>query len=406
MQHNKISKAKARLNLGHPFFATLLVQTPVEITDAVPLAATDGETVYFNPDFLEKCSVEDTMAVLVHEVGGHDALLHSIRMGARDPELWNIACDHAINNMLVDQGFKCPASVPGGWLCDPQYKGWAADRIYDDLARQQSAKPQQGNGKPGSGDPSDGSGNGKPGSGSGSGKPGDSNPSDGLKRDALHGDVLPAKAKSEPERQAAAQKARQKVAAAANIARMAGKFGGDLALMVEGMLATKVPWSDVLRDHMTEIVRTRDNWSRRNRRYKSVYLPSRGSKAMGPMIFIPDSSGSMLSESDLRKVCSEMAHCVMQTQPESIRVVWADAKVQSEQVFDPQDFSYEALKPVGGGGTDMRVPLKYVEKYDPQVVVLLTDGYTPWPDVPCPFPVICLNTTTKKCPSWLQVIEI
>ena len=74
-QHSKISKAKARLMLNHPFFATLLLRTQVLVQDhslggaPVELAATDGSNIYFNPQFLDKCSVEDTMAVLVHEVG-------------------------------------------------------------------------------------------------------------------------------------------------------------------------------------------------------------------------------------------------------------------------------------------------------------------------------------------------
>jgi predicted metal-dependent peptidase len=100
----------------------------------------------------------------------------------------------------------------------------------------------------------------------------------------------------------------------------------------------------------------------------------------------------------MEKVCSEMAHCAMQTQPESIHVLWADTEIKGEQVFDPNDFAYSKLKPIGGGGTDMRVPLKHVEKLDPQVVVLMTDGFTPWPDRDPPFPLIVICTTDTRCP--------
>jgi len=175
--------------------------------------------------------------------------------------------------------------------------------------------------------------------------------------------------------------------------------------MVGEFLETKVHWTDVLRDYMTRIVKSRDNWSRRNRRFSSLYLPTRRSTEMGPIVFIPDTSGSMFGE-DMEKICSEMSHCAMQTQPESITVVWADAAVKGEQVFSPGEFSFEALKPVGGGGTDMRVPLKHVEELEPQVVVLLTDCYTPWPSEQCPFPVICISTTAAACPDWMERIEI
>jgi predicted metal-dependent peptidase len=380
--HSKISKAKARLLMAHPFFATLLLRTQVVVTADVPLAATDGSHIYYNPEFLELCSVEDVMFVLAHEVG-HDSLLHSLRLEARNPDLWNMACDHAINLMLKDQGFSCPKSVPGGWLCDDKYKGWSANRIYDDLRRQQSEQPQSGKGK--------GKGKGKPGQGAPGAGAG------GQQRDGMHGDVLPSKAATPVEQAAAEQRAKQRVASAANMARMAGKLTGELARMVDDMLESKVHWTDVLRDYMLKVVKARESWVRRNRRFPKVYLPTRHEKRMGPIVFIPDTSRSMFGD-DMEKICSEMAHCAAQTQPESIRVLWADTRVKGEQVFEAAEFSYKALKPVGGGGTDMRVPLSHVEQFDPQVVVLMTDGYTPWPEHEPPFPLIVICTTDRQCP--------
>lgn len=399
--HSKISKAKARLMMDHPFFATLLLRTPVHVTDVTPwghpvqLACTDGSEHYYNPEFLDQCSVEDVMAVLAHEVG-HDSLLHSLRMGLRNPDRWNRAGDHAINIMLEDQGFKSPAAVPGGWLADKQYKGWSADRIYDDLSRKEKDQKGGGGGQQGGG----GKGQPSPQNGSG-GKPGA--PQAG--KDWLHGDVLRAPDKSAAEQAAAEQHARQRVAAAANMARMAGKLKGDLERMVDEFLNPKVPWTDVLRTYMLRIVRARDNWCRRNRRFQSIYLPSRYSRKMGPIIFIPDTSGSMMGD-DIEKICSEIAHCAAQTEPENIRVIWADAAVQGEQVFEANQFSYAALKPKGGGGTDMRVAISHAEKYNPQVVVLCTDAYTPWPKDPPPYPLIILCTTNHTCPYWAETIRI
>lgn len=375
MQMPKLSKAKARLLLQHPFFATLLLRTEVVVTTDVQLAATDGQRIYYNPDFLETCTVDDTMAVLCHEVG-HDSLLHSIRLGARNPSIWNDACDHAINLMLEDQGFRCPPGVPGGWLADPKYKGWSADRIYDDL-RRNPPPPKGGSGKPGEGAPGG----------------------------WLPGDVLPCPAQTPAEVAAAEQRAKQRVASAANMARMAGKLKGELARMVEDFLSPAVPWFDVLRDFMLRSVKARESWTKRNRRFQSIYLPTRHERRMGPIIFIPDTSGSMWCGDDMSKICSEIAHCAAQTQPENIRVVWADTQVAGEQVFDAAEFAFDKLVARGGGGTDMRVPLKYVERYDPQIVVLCTDGYTPWPKGETPFPLIILCTTDQECPIG-QVIRV
>lgn len=387
--YSKISKAKARLLLEHPFFATLLLRTKVKVADTsdhgcpVLTAATDGQAIYINPDMYEKSTVDQLMSDLAHEVG-HDSLLHSLRLGTRQQQLFNIAADHTINIMLEDQGFKVP---PGGWLADKQYKGWSADKIYDDLRRKQKEDPKGGgSSSPGAGK-SGGQGN-QPGSGQ-----------------HLPGDVLPAPKMAAAEQAKAEQKAKQRVAAAATAARLAGKLTGDLARMVDEMLDPKVHWTDVLREYMTRIVKARDNWSRRNRRFAQFYLPTRRSQQMGPIVFIPDTSGSMMGD-DMERICSEMAHCAQQTQPENIRVIWTDAAVKGEQVFSPGEFAFSRLEPKGGGGTDMRVGLKYAEQYDPQIVVLLTDCYTPWPDVPCPFPVICISTTPHGSPDWMERIEI
>lgn len=396
-KHPKLSKAKARLLMDHPFFATLLIRTEIVLRDDLPYktAATDGDHICFDPSFLDQLSIEDTMAVMCHEVG-HDSLLHSIRLEHRNPELWNIACDHAINLMLEDQGFKCPKAVVGGWLADKKYKGMSADRIYDDLKR--NPPPPQG------GDDGDGDGSGKPGQGQpGAGKGG--KPTPGKGRDWLHGDVMPSKQGGDPAAQAKAeQRAKQRVAAAANYARLAGKLHGELERMVGECLDSKVSWTDVLRDYMMKVVKGRENWGRRNRRFDTIYLPTRHDKKMGPIVFIPDTSGSMMGD-DMEKICTEIAACAAQTQPENITALWTDTRVAGVQTFTPDEFSYAALKPCGGGGTDMRVALKAAEDYEPQVVVLLTDCYTPWPDSEPPYPLIVIATTNAPCPIG-QVIRI
>ena len=74
---------------------------------------------------------------------------------------------------------------------------------------------------------------------------------------------------------------------------------------------------------------------------------------------------------------SEIQAVADMVQPEHIRLVWADTQVADEVVFErgePLKFDVK-----GGGGTDMRVPLKHFEQYEPEVVILLTDMYTPWP---------------------------
>ena len=119
------------------------------------------------------------------------------------------------------------------------------------------------------------------------------------------------------------------------------------------------------------------------------------SEGMGEIVVIGDTSGSITNE-EIGKVIASVEDIAASTRPERVRLVWADTEVAGEEVFEngePID-----AHPKGGGGTDMRVPLAYVEQYSPDVVVLITDGYTPWPDSDPAYPLIVCCTTKVDCP--------
>jgi predicted metal-dependent peptidase len=101
---DRMQKARAKMLIQHPFFATLLVSTPWEMTDQVETAATDMQKLYFNPTFMESLTDDEILFVLAHEVM-HMALEHGLRKQARNHIVWNVACDYALNLVLKDSGF-------------------------------------------------------------------------------------------------------------------------------------------------------------------------------------------------------------------------------------------------------------------------------------------------------------
>ena len=349
-----IEKARARLLIKHPFFATLTLAAPLEEDNSIPTAATDMRKIVYNSDFIEGLDVEIVQFVLAHEVM-HIMFKHGLRRNNRNPKLWNVAADYAINLILKDAGFtlwdKC--------LYDRKYAGMSAEQIYD-LLQQEMEK----NGKP--------------------------MPEDGLGDDVLEPSDLAPEEQRELDR-----KIEQQVAQAANMARMAGKLEGSLERFVNEILNPKVPWQDLLQEYMSRVVHDEESWTRRNRRFDNIYLPSRHNMRMGEVVIIGDTSGSITNE-ELARIGTEAASIADLAKPESIRLVWADTHVAGEQVFDAHDVIKP--EPKGGGGTDMRVPLAHVEQYDPQVVILITDGYTPWPEVDPDYPLIVCCTTDVKVP--------
>jgi hypothetical protein len=62
---------------------------------------------------------------------------------------------------------------------------------------------------------------------------------------------------------------------------------------------------------------------------------------------------------------------------------------------------------VGGGGTDMRVPIAHAEKeHKPDCIVLVTDTETPWPDSPTKAQLIVAATRDGDVPGWATKVRI
>ena len=115
--------------------------------------------------------------------------------------------------------------------------------------------------------------------------------------------------------------------------------------------------------------------SRRQSIYGNVIMPS----MVAPRItvgVIVDTSGSM-SDTMVNQGLAVCRGCLEAAS--EIKVLSCDSAVHSCQtVFSPKE-----IKVYGGGGTDMRIPIRYFEKMrknKPSIVLCVTDGYTPWPD--------------------------
>lgn len=353
MAFTKLDKAKAQLLSKSPFFATLMMGTQVIEDKSIPTAATDGRKIFYNPDFFEPLSIDVVQFVLAHELG-HMMYEHVARKGARDHRLFNMAGDYVINLLLKDDGFTLWENA----LHDEQYRNMSTEQVYHKLLENPPPKGGGGSG----GEPDFG----------------------GDLKEPAGGDV---------EKAAAATEMRQRVAQAANVARMAGKLSAGIAALIDEVLNPKVRWQDLLRDYMTRANKDDESWSRRNRRFSQVYLPARYSERMGEIVIIGDTSGS-IGQDELNQIAAEVNAIAEDVRPECIRVIWADTEVAGEQVFEIGEKI--EFKPAGGGGTDMRVPLEYVTRYDPEIVILATDGYTPWPDVEPEYPlIVCCSTNTE-----------
>jgi predicted metal-dependent peptidase len=122
----RIQKARTALVLDHPFFGSLLFRLKDCEYRSIQTMATDGLSLYNNPDFVETLNAATLAGTLAHEVM-HPALHHHVRRSGRDPKQWNMGYDFATNPLLIDAGL----TLPEGVLLDNRFRGMSAEQIYN-----------------------------------------------------------------------------------------------------------------------------------------------------------------------------------------------------------------------------------------------------------------------------------
>src|SRR5574340_1665871 len=123
----KLAAARTRLILDKPFLGALALRLPMVAASGkwCPTSATDARKFYYNPEYIAALTLEETQFMLAHEAL-HCALAHFARRQHRVRHRWDVACDHAINPLLVEDGLRAP---PGTLLLD-EFKGMTAEEIY------------------------------------------------------------------------------------------------------------------------------------------------------------------------------------------------------------------------------------------------------------------------------------
>ena len=134
---DKLVTARIALLLKHPFFGNLATRLKlVNADDWCPTAGTDGRHFYYNTKFIDSLTPREAEFLFGHEVL-HNVFEHMlVRIGTRQPTLWNIAADYAVNQILVEGKIgEMPTGSNKGFQ-DDKYKDWPAEKIYDALKKE------------------------------------------------------------------------------------------------------------------------------------------------------------------------------------------------------------------------------------------------------------------------------
>ena len=430
-------RARAFLVLEHPFFGSLALRLLLKEDPSCRDLWTDGRTLAFNPVFAASLPEQKLIGAQAHEIL-HLAFGHHIRRKGRDEDLWNRACDYAVNQILSDAGF----SLPEGFLHSPEYKDMPVDEIYRKLAVLQER--ESNNGARSSEEQGSGSGDAS-GSKNGSGKEvveksfhpstqtstqnkkteenffqndtaadsgiiKEKSKTDGTKAETAGQSNFRGEVRDHPDtdgiqnsqaQKTAEQEADIALTMALQRAKNMGRLPAGLHRLLRRAIAPVLDWRQLLQRFLEQCAEDDTSWSIPNRRYvhQNIYLPSRREPRIGHVLLAVDSSGSV-DEQSLAVFCTELSG-ILDVYDTRLTVLFHDTKVQSSCTFRRQDLPI-SLSPKGGGGTDFRPVGDYIDEQQlhPSCLIWFTDMQCDrFPEEPC-FPVlwVCSGGSSTTTP--------
>jgi predicted metal-dependent peptidase len=370
-----------------PYYSTCLwalqpVPTSGLLLTGGALAVDRHLRLYYDPDVIATWPIEELVGAVIHEVN-HVLGVHAQRRGERHEFLWNVACDLAINSLLRDEKVTLPPDV-----IYPHHVnlpvGLSADEYYDRLLAQMPPPP----------------------GGVGAGRCGSI--AHGVSQDyeqSSEGSATVPPGLSTPELDVI----RKRVAEDVIAHKARGKVPGWLQRWAEGLLTPVVDWRRKLAAYVRHQIGAAkgaaDYTYRRPSRRSTVDVLFPSMVRPTPSVaVVVDTSGSM-GQHELNRALAEIRGILVACGQQAVAVLACDAAVHATtRVFKASD-----VKLIGGGGTDMRVGIDAAVALVPRphLIVVVTDGYTPWPAHAPGIPVVVVLTTAHgTTPSWARTIVV
>jgi len=444
----KLTAARTKLILEKPFLGALVLRLPMVAANKewCSTTATDARRFYYNPEYIASLSMAQTQFMLAHEAL-HCALSHFARRQHRIKHRWDLACDYAINPLLIDDGLTPPPNAN----IMPLYLGMTAEEIYpliDDNDETETLDQhmydqdnESGGGQQGQPPPKEQPQDQQQNRGSSSSPSGkqdqdeqqggegspeqqsDEQQGQGAEpqqrdqdqdigegdqqedQDGADGEPAPPPL-TEQERETLEIQWQQRLAGAAQQAMQAGKMGGSMARLIDHLLQPQLPWRMLLARYMTAIARDDFSYMRPSRREGDAILPSLRSSQVDIVVAV-DTSGSIKAE-EMDEFLSEIASLKGQMRAR-VTLIPCDSELApgAPWTFEPwEDFDCPASMQ-GGGGTDFRPVFEWVDTQGikPELLVYFTDAEGQFPQHEPNYPVIWLVKGKDKVP-WGQRIQL
>ncbi|MFF9765320.1 VWA-like domain-containing protein [Streptomyces sp. NPDC053086] len=381
----KLLAARYRAASDRPYLASALYALTVLASTQVPTMGVDRHwRCYVSPAFVDATPVPELAGVWVHEVA-HLLRDHHGRAGRlsaaaqRDWHRVNVAQDCEINDDLLADGLR----LPDGRV-EPRLYGLPEGQLFEvylDRLPPYVRSPDCGSGAHGRPAPWE--------------LPDSAGP-------ARLGDV---EAQALRRQTAEAMRAHQ---------RTRGTLPEGWRRWAEEILEPTVDWRRALSGAVREAAAwaggavdyTYRRPSRRTPALRGVVLPSLR-RPLPRVAVVIDTSGSM-GDAELSAALAEVTGVLREVgvRGNRVTVLACDADVQAVS----RVAATEQITLGGGGGTDMRVGIEaaLATPDRPNIVVVLTDGFTPWPagNPPCRIIAALIGAVAPQPPSWVETVRI
>jgi predicted metal-dependent peptidase len=353
--------------MGNPKYVALagvLMIGKKGIKDDCPTAYTNGRDDYYGRAFVDGLADSEFRFLILHETY-HKLFKHLTtweHLYKDDAKLANMACDYVINLMIADENRDMFAVMPKDaegnniGLLDEKFRNMDTAQVYKILKQEQEDNPDDGD------------------QGEGEGAGG------GLDEHDWEG----AQEMDADEQRGLAREIDEAIRQGA---LTAGKVGSGGNRAIDQLLQPEVNWREVLREFITETCRGNDDstWRQPSRRHLAMGIlrPSGITERVGELVIAIDTSGS-IGQQELTKCLSEIKGVCDTVRPESVRILYWDTKVCSDELYGDVPNACASLeqltqttKPAGGGGTMVQCVPDYIQKnnINAQAVIVLTDGY-------------------------------
>jgi predicted metal-dependent peptidase len=386
----KLITARVGLLLRASFFGNLATRLKLINADEwCGTAATDGRNFYYNSRFIDMLRPKEVEFLFGHEVL-HCVYDHFGRRGDRDPMLFNVANDYAVNGDLKKHRVgEFITSVP--CLYDAKYEGKSSEEIYDDLYENAEKINMSDLIDKLLDDHLDGEGD------SDSDDDGDEKDGKGKKPKL-----------SAEERQKIRDEIKEAVLSAAAASDGAGNLPAGVRRLIQDMTAPKMNWRELLRMQLESTIKSDFTWMRASRRgwHMDAVMPGMKNDELIDIAIGIDASGS-IDERMLKDFLSETQGIMDQFQSYKIHIFTFDTRV-----YNPAQYNSDNLDSIcdyevkGGGGTDFDAIFNYLkeEQIEPKRLVVFTDGYPfgSWGDENYADTVWIIHGNTTVVPPWGQ----